>query len=143
MGIQQIYNPAVAFSSAGQDNVFTSTQHTIEAVAAGVINTNTAVYLTYSSATGILSATAATAAQIATCGGFALAAGVTNQVIPVCVLGIAQVAGGATVAAGAVFSIGASGWTAAASTVIGSNWGIAIEAQVPGGLLYNAYIARM
>lgn len=144
MPTPQIGNPALAFQSAGQDNTPEAGKLTTYAVSGGTVKANTAVYFTYNSSTGIISATAATSANVASPGGFAMAAASTvGQVIEVCLDGILQVAGGVTVATGGTFSIGASGWTAAASTVIGSNWGIAIQTQAPGGSLYWAQLARM
>lgn len=144
MPTPQVGNPALAFQSAGQDNLPEAGKLTTYMVAGGTVKANSAVYFTYNTSTGILNATAATAANVASPGGFSLSAASTvGQIIEVCLDGIFQVAGGATLAAGAVFSIGASGWTAAASTVIGSNWGITLQPQVPGGGLYWAQLARM
>lgn len=144
MPTPQIGNPALAFQSAGQDNTPEVGKLTTYAVSGGTIVANQAVYFTYSSATGIISATAATAAQAASAGGWAMAAASTvGQVIEVALDGLFLVPGGAAVPAGSVFSIGASGWTALGSTVIGANWGIAIQTQAAGGTLYWAQIARM
>lgn len=141
MGIAQIDNPNIAFSSASQDNVATVGNHVLTLVAAGTIAVGQIVYFT--NVSNVFKATAAAAAQTANAGGVALTAATAGQLVLVCIHGIAQVQGGATVAAGAAFSAGASGQSAAASATIGSNFGIAIDAQSSGGALYYAFIGKL
>jgi len=143
MGLAQIENPNIAFNSAGQDNLITPARLEVVAISGGAVVIGTAVAFTINTA-GQLVATAAGVAQIAQAGGFALdSASAAGQPLRVSCVGLTQVAGGASVAAGAAFAIGANGLTAAASATIGSNWGIAIQAQSAGGALYWAWVGKM
>lgn len=145
MPVPQIVNSALAFNSAGQDNAELVQAHIQYVVTAGTINTvGEAVYFGYNASTGILNCTGATSANAASAGGFAQATATTvGVVIPVATEGLCQVLGGSAISVGQVFSVSASGWTWPASTVIGSNWGVAIQNQVAGGSPYWAQITRM
>lgn len=132
MGVPQIENPALAFSSAGQDNTPVVSNLVMTLPVGTTVLINQIVVMSYSSTTGeytIAPAAAATASQAI---GVTTSAGAVGALVEVVISGPTAVTSGASLATGAVVGVGATGALAAASATLGSNIGVLLASVATG-----------